>query len=251
MTRKQGGLGLGLAVVRHLVELHGGNVMAESSGPGQGSTFTVDLPLAEERRDPARAVERRVEIERRRSAARGDQTGPDIFGVGVLIVEDDDDTRRMLSLLLERQGAEVTAASSSAEALQVFDGTAGVPPTMSAKRELPETEISQPAKGAQLGMSQGQEGGPASAPANAGSRRPVDIIISDIGMAEEDGYELMRKVRELPPEQGGLVPAIALTGYATRKDRERALAAGYQLHLAKPVEPEELMAAIANLAGRS
>ena len=81
-------------------------------------------------------------------------------------------------------------------------------------------------------------------------RRPPDVIISDIGMAEEDGYELMRKVRALPPEQGGLVPAIALTGYATRKDRERALAAGYQLHLAKPVEPADLVAAIANLVGR-
>ena len=78
-------------------------------------------------------------------------------------------------------------------------------------------------------------------------RRPLDVIVSDIGMPEEDGYEFLRKVRALPPEQGGLVPAIALTGYAARKDRERALAAGYQLHLAKPVEPEELVSAIASL----
>jgi CheY-like chemotaxis protein len=83
------------------------------------------------------------------------------------------------------------------------------------------------------------------------SGRPPDIIVSGIGMAEEDGYELMRKVRALSPEQGGLVPAIALTGYATRKDRERALAAGYQLHLAKPVESEDLVAAIVSLMGRS
>ena len=83
-----------------------------------------------------------------------------------------------------------------------------------------------------------------------GTNRLPDIVISDIGMAEEDGYELMRKLRELPPEQGGLLPAIALTGYATRKDRERALAAGYQIHLAKPVEREDLVTAIASLIKR-
>ena len=84
----------------------------------------------------------------------------------------------------------------------------------------------------------------------SGSYHPPEVIISDIGMAEEDGYEFLRKVRAMPQEQGGLVPAIALTGYATRKDRERALAAGYQLHLAKPVEPADLVAAISNLVGR-
>ena len=100
-----------------------------------------------------------------------------------------------------------------------------------------------------VGVSQSHEGSLASARyrTGSGSRRPFDVIIGDIGMPDEDGYQFLSKVRALPPEQGGLVPAIALTGYATRKDRERALAAGYQLHLAKPVEPEELISAIANL----
>jgi len=219
VTRKQGGLGLGLAVVRHLVELHGGNVMAESRGTGQGSTFTVDLPLAEERRDPARSEQRRQEIERRCSARPGGHS--DILGVQVLVVEDDEDSRWLLAMMLQRHGAEVTSVSSSSEALRAFVRAGGGP-----------------------GSPAGQPG------SGSGSGRPPEVIISDIGMPEEDGYELMRKVRVLPPEQGGLVPAIALTGYATRKDRERALAAGYQLHLGKPVEPEDLVAAIASLVGR-
>jgi CheY-like chemotaxis protein len=233
LTRKQGGLGLGLAVVRHLVELHGGNVMAESPGPDQGSTFTVDLPLAEDRRDPSRAHERRQEIERRRSATSGGP-GVDISGVRVLLVEDDDDTRGLLVLTLKRRGADVTSASSSAEALRLFEETADHSDGGTHRGDGPV---------------QGQEGGLAGAPYSAGTgrRRPFDVIIGDIGMPDEDGYQFLSKVRALPPEQGGLVPAIALTGYATRKDRERALAAGYQLHLAKPVEPEDLITAIANL----
>ncbi|MCM3902953.1 MAG: PAS domain S-box protein [Pyrinomonadaceae bacterium] len=233
VTRRQGGLGLGLAVVRHLVELHGGNVLAESSGKGQGSTFTVDLPLAEERRDPARSEERRLEIERRRSASgRGQSGASDLLGIKVLLVEDDDDARRLLALLLKRHGADVTSVSSSSEALRSFVSTAS---------------NSNRVEGSPVGI----VSGPASPGGQAASGgRPPDVIISDIGMAEEDGYELMRKVRALPREQGGLVPAIALTGYATRKDRERALAAGYQQHLAKPVEPDELMAAIARLVQR-
>ena len=226
-TRKQGGLGLGLAVVRHLVELHGGNVMAESRGTGQGSTFTVDLPLAEERRDPARSEQRRREIERRRNAKAGGQSGaPDILGVKVLLVEDDDDTRQLLALMLKRHGADVASVSSSFEALGVF-----------ARKGFVRTG-SEPVS-------------PSGQPAwSGGSGQPPNVIISDIGMAEEDGYALIRKVRALPPEQGGRVPAIALTGYATLKDRERALAAGFQLHLAKPVEPGDLVAAIASLVGR-
>lgn len=198
ISRKQGGLGLGLAVVRHLVELHGGSIGAESDGLGQGSLFTVDLPLAEERRDPARAEERRREGDRRRSRKGSVR----LDGVHVLLVEDDDDSRKLLGTMLKRHGARVTSTKSAAEALQVFAD------------DLP------------------------------------DILISDIGMPDEDGYEFIRKLRELPPEKGGRTPAIALTGYASRKDRERALGAGYHQHMAKPIEQADMIAAIAAFVGR-
>lgn len=198
ISRKQGGLGLGLAVVRHLVELHGGTISAESEGIGRGSAFTVDLPLAQERRDPARAEERRREVERRRNRSGSIR----LDGIHILLVEDDDDSRKLLGTMLKRHGARVTSTKSAAEALNVF------------------------------------------------SDEPPDLMISDIGMPDEDGYQLMRKIRARPGEQGGLIPAIALTGYASRKDQERALDAGYQQHIAKPIEQTELIAAIAVLVGR-
>lgn len=196
ISRRQGGLGLGLAVVRHLVELHGGTVNAESEGRGRGATFTVELPLAEERRDPARAEDRRLEIERRRDKAA---ETPSLIGLRVLLVEDDEDSRRLLAMMLKRYGAEVTSTASSPEALNSFADV------------LP------------------------------------DVVISDIGIPDEDGYQLINKVRALPADRGGLTPAIALTGYATNRDRERALSAGYQMHIAKPVEPADLVAAIVSL----
>jgi PAS domain S-box-containing protein len=198
ISRRQGGLGLGLAVVRHLVELHGGTINAESEGLGHGSVFTVDLPLAQERRDPARAEERRREVERRRSRSGVVR----LDGLHVLLVEDDDDSRKLLGTMLKRYGARVTSTKSAKEALRVFEG------------DLP------------------------------------DVLVSDIGMPDEDGYELIRKLRSAPPEKGGLTPAIALTGYASRKDRERALAAGYHQHIAKPIEQSEMIGAIAALVGR-
>ena len=196
ISRKQGGLGLGLAVVRHLVELHGGTVNAESEGYAAGSTFIVDLPMARERRDPAKAEERQRELERRRNLG-GEKVRLD--GVHVLLVEDDDDSRKLLGTMLKQHGAEVTSASSSADAFRLL------------------------------------------------SERLPDILVSDIGMPDEDGYELIRRIRALPVEKGSSIPAIALTGYATRKDRDRSLAAGYQNHLAKPIEQRDLVAAIASL----
>ena len=196
ISRRQGGLGLGLAVVRHLVELHGGNVSAESSGLGGGSTFTVDLPMAEERRDPARADERRREVERRRNVT-GEKVRLD--GIHVLVVEDDDDSRKLLGTMLKQQGAQVSSAASAKDAFSLFC------------EKLP------------------------------------DVVISDLGMPDEDGYELIQKIRALSQQAGGTTPAIALTGYATRKDRERSLASGYQLHIAKPIEQSELISAISAL----
>ena len=198
ISRKQGGLGLGLAVVRHLVELHGGAIKAESLGLDQGSVFTVELPLAQERRDPARAEERKREVERRRSRSGAVR----LDGVHVLLVEDDDDSRKLLGTMLKRYGARVTSTKSAAEALNVFSG------------DVPH------------------------------------VLISDIGMPDEDGYEFIQKLRAFPPEKGGQTPAIALTGYASRKDKERALAAGYQQHIAKPIEQTDMIAAIARLVGR-
>jgi PAS domain S-box-containing protein len=198
ISRKQGGLGLGLAVARHLVELHGGTIRAASEGLGKGSVFTVDLPLAQERRDPARAEERKREVERRRSRSGAVR----LDGLHVLLVEDDDDSRRLLGLMLKRNGARVTSTKSAAEALRVFEG------------EVP------------------------------------DVLISDIGMPDQDGYQLIRKLRTLPAERGGNTPAIALTGYASRKDRERALSSGYQQHMAKPIEQADMINAIAALVSR-
>ncbi len=199
ISRRQGGLGLGLAVVRHLVELHGGSVSAESEGPGRGATFTVELPLANERRDPARAEDRRQEVERRQ---RKTAHVPSLEGMRVLLVEDDDDSRRLLAMMLKRHGAEVISTASAPEALNSFADTS------------------------------------------------PDVVISDIGIPDQDGYQLINKVRALPAERGGQTPAIALTGYATSRDRERALSAGYQLHIAKPVEPADLVSAIVSLVSK-
>lgn len=199
-TRAHGGLGLGMAIVRHLVELHGGTVRAESAGKDQGATFTVQLPI-------------RTSLPK----AAGEETAPtptvvfdpaepipSLQSVRVLIVDDLEEAQEVLTVMLTQQGAEVVAVSSSREALSM----------------LP---VFQP-----------------------------DVIVSDIGMPEEDGHAFLRKVRALDPSKGGRTPAIALTAYARDEDRKKALQSGYQKHIAKPVHAIELVSAVAELAqGRS
>jgi CheY-like chemotaxis protein len=199
-TRAQGGLGLGLSIVRHLVELHGGEVSAHSEGEGRGATFTVRLPLTQARSEGFRKTAGGADAE---PHAASDPRSDVLGGVRVLVVDDEPDARALLAALLGRRGARVVTASSAAEAL----------PAVAALRP--------------------------------------DVLVSDIGMGGEDGYELIRRVRALPAGEGGRTPALALTAYARAEDRARALAAGFQAHLAKPIEPAELAAAVASLAGRS
>ena len=188
-TRSVGGLGLGLAIVRQLVELHGGTIRAESAGEGQGATFIVRLPLM-----PAPSSTPQ--------AANTADVCPNLKGVNVVVVDDDTDARALTTFLLEQCGAMVTAVASAEEAF---------------------TAITQ--------------------------LKP-DVLVSDIGMPTVDGYMLMRQVRTLPVERGGHTPAIALTAYAGETDYQRAIAAGFQQHLAKPVEPATLITAIASLVRR-
>jgi PAS domain S-box-containing protein len=199
-TRQHGGMGLGLAIVRHLVELHGGSVSAASAGENQGSTFTVLLPVAP-------IYQKDGSAERVHPAARNLSPPVDcpdrLDGLTVLVVDDEPDTRELLKSGLGQCGAEVIAAGSAREAFEAI------------KLRVP------------------------------------DVLISDIGMAGEDGYDLIRRLRELPPEAGGKVPAVALTAYARVEDRLQALRAGYQMHVPKPVELTELVTVIASLVQRA
>jgi CheY-like chemotaxis protein len=186
-----------LAIVHHLVELHGGTVYAESPGEGQGATFTVMLPLIKTK-GKKRTMEEDVLLN---SQSAFPSTLLD--GVRVLVVDDDTDTREFLTFMLEQYGAEAIAAASAQEAFE----------------RIPQV-------------------------------RP-DVLVSDIGMPFEDGYSLLSKVRGLDATQGGETPAVALTAYAREEDRTQALSAGFQMHLAKPVEPEELANVVAKLATRT
>ncbi|MEG5066430.1 ATP-binding protein [Microcoleus sp. B3-A4] len=192
ITRKFGGLGLGLAIARQIVELHGGKIWVESRGEGQGATFTVELPLLHTA-NPVEEVAGRAE-------ARSDEI--ELANLRVLVVDDEPDSREFVAFVAEQAGAKVTAVGSASEALQLLSTT------------------------------------------------PFDILLCDIGMPEMDGYMLVRQVRALPPQQGGQIPAIALTAYAGDFNEKQALAAGFQRHLAKPVEPNELVEAIVTLLSR-
>jgi signal transduction histidine kinase/CheY-like chemotaxis protein len=189
-TRTYGGLGLGLAISKSIVEMHGGTITARSDGEGRGATFVVRLPVS-----PVR----KAEIAPPRPHAMRLEYPPEIAGLHVLVVDDDADGRDMLAAILTEGGTRVSTASSVAEAIAQFD------------RDRP------------------------------------DVLISDIGMPGEDGYALIRKVRARPPEAGGSVPAASLTAYASTEDRRRALLAGFNMHVPKPIDPGELVAVVASL----
>jgi CheY-like chemotaxis protein len=191
-TRGFGGLGLGLAIVRHLVELHGGTVNADSQGVNLGATFMTSFPLISTR------------LESPSISHSGEHDAADLAklaGLRVLVVDDEADTRQLISHSITRRGAEVKTCGSAREALELLE-----------------------------------------------QWRP-DVLLSDIGMPGEDGYSLISKVRALPPEKGGHTPAAAFTAYAREEDRERALAAGYQMHIAKPISSDELVSRLAQLSG--
>jgi signal transduction histidine kinase/CheY-like chemotaxis protein len=185
-TRKFGGLGLGLAIVRHLVELHGGSIQADSPGEGLGATFIVNLPL----------MQVSPKVEQHSPAFHQSLT---LQSIHALVVDDDTDTRDFIEFLLQQAGATVMSSASAAEALTAL------------------------------------------------MQFQPDILLSDIGMPDTNGYMLMQRVRALPPEQGGAIPAIALTAYAGEFDQQQALSAGFQRHVPKPVEPEKLVEVILTL----
>ena len=201
-TRRHGGLGLGLAIVRHLVELHGGSVSADSAGEGCGATFTVMLPHALTSSRPAqkRDTGSLWPAEETRTILK---PVPSLDGLQILLVDDEPDSLQILNVMLAEYGARVFAVSSAAEALEALQGY-----------------------------------------------KP-DVMVSDLAMPGEDGYSLISKVRALEAESGKQIPAIALTAYVRVEDRARALAAGFNMFVPKPVEPSELITAIANLAESS
>ena len=195
-TQRTGGLGLGLSIVKHLVEMHRGSVSAQSEGEGKGSTFVVKLPLLVLKR----AEEPRVHPEAALAGANALVPAVDLRGVRVLIVDDEADAREVLARVLTEAGATVVAAASAAEALDAF------------------------------------------------SRTEPQVMVSDIGLPDEDGYALIGRIRMLG--KGATTPALALTAFSRLEDRTRAMLAGFQMHIAKPVDAHEFLITVANLSGR-
>jgi CheY-like chemotaxis protein/anti-sigma regulatory factor (Ser/Thr protein kinase) len=191
----KGGLGLGLTIVSHIVELHSGRVRADSEGPGHGSTFTVHLPSRAGLPAP-------VPDAAAPARADGPATPSPLQGLTVLVVDDHEDVRELMCAVLGRCGAKVVAVDSTAAALEALD------------------------------------------------RSRPDVILSDLEMPGEDGYSLIRKVRERSPERGGTIPAAALTAYARTEDRLHSLRAGFHRHVPKPVQPDQLAEIVASLARR-
>jgi hypothetical protein len=194
-TRSSGGLGLGLSIVKALVELHGGTVQAQSAGEGQGAKFRVHLPLAPR---PESAPE--MELFAAVKPVAPEQAN--LAGANILVVDDAPDNLALMARILKQHGAAVVTATSAAEALELF-----------------------------------LAGG-------------IHVLVSDIGMPEMDGYDLIQAIRELKGVQGGAVPAIAMTAFASQEDRDRALSAGFDFHLAKPVDPAQMLAAVCRCTGQ-
>jgi signal transduction histidine kinase len=193
ITRSHGGLGLGLAIARYIVELHGGTVFAHSRGEDKGATFIVKLPVIVAP-DGAEKLRRGSNV-----GVESSEPNPNLDFLQILVVDDEPDTRLMIKTALERYGAAVIPAANAGEALEWL------------------------------------------------KKQPIDLLLSDIAMPEEDGYTLINKVRALKPEQGGNIPAVALTAYARAEDCANTLSAGFQMHMPKPFEPIELARAIARL----
>ncbi len=196
-TRRHGGLGIGLSIVKNLVELHGGSVRVASAGENQGTMFVVSLPVVAVQVDETGAFQQFAGITE--GPALDSLELPRLDGISVLIVDDEPDARQLVARILEEQGAKPLCAASAMQALEVL------------------------------------------------ARESVDIVLSDIGMPDMNGYDLMRQIRTLKDPRIRRMPAIALTAYARSEDRQRSLLAGYQLHISKPVETRELIAGLASL----